>query len=68
MGKPWSCWSVYEYMKRRFLCTGLVPTHDELETEFEGIDPSELLEGITEFESVICDCGNGGIGHETKVG
>ncbi|MGF7050394.1 hypothetical protein J2T13_004932 [Paenibacillus sp. DS2015] len=35
--------------------TGLVPTHDELEIEFEGIDPSELLEGIAEFESVICD-------------
>ncbi|AJS59875.1 hypothetical protein [Paenibacillus sp. IHBB 10380] len=66
MSGPWSCWSVYEYMKRRFLCTGQVPTHVELETEFEGIDPSILLEGIAEFESVICDRGSGGR-NETKV-
>jgi len=59
MGKFWSCWSVYEYMKTCFMNTGLVPTHDELETEFKGIDASVLLEGIAEFESVICDSRGG---------
>jgi len=46
---------------------GVVPTHDELEAKFEGIDPSELLEGIAEFESVICDS-RGGVRSEAKVG
>lgn len=67
MSGPWSCWSVYEFMKMRFMYTGQVPTHDELETEFEGIDAAVLLEGIAEFESVICDS-RGGVRDETKVG
>ncbi|OAB34146.1 hypothetical protein PGLA_24945 [Paenibacillus glacialis] len=59
MGKIWSCWSVYEYMKICFMNSGQVPTHDELETKFKGIDASVLLEGIAEFESVICDRSGG---------
>ena len=57
MSGPWSRWSVYEYMKRMFMTTGQAPDQDELKIEFEGIDSSELLEGIAEFDSVICDRG-----------
>lgn len=49
-GRPWSRWSVYEYMKHRFERTYQVPTREELETEFVTIESDELNEGIREFE------------------
>ncbi|PYE49823.1 hypothetical protein DFQ00_105327 [Paenibacillus barcinonensis] len=53
-------WSVYEYMKHRFLRTGQVPDQDELQAEFAGIDQTELLEGIAEFDAIV---GTGGVQH-----
>ncbi|MCM3206416.1 hypothetical protein [Paenibacillus illinoisensis] len=52
MGSPWTRWSVYEYMKHRFVRTGQVPDQDELQNEFAGIDQTELLEGIAEFGAI----------------
>lgn len=55
MGEPISCWtrwSVYEYMKHRFVRTGYVPNQNELQEEFQGIDQAELLEGIAEFGTI----------------
>lgn len=53
-------WSVYEYMKHRFLRTGQVPDQGELQAEFTGIDQTELLEGIAEFDAIV---GTGGVQH-----
>ncbi|MGF6357127.1 hypothetical protein ABIE27_005066 [Paenibacillus sp. 4624] len=53
-------WSVYEYMKHRFLRTGHVPNRDELQAEFAGIDQTELREGIAEFDAIV---GTGGVQH-----
>lgn len=52
MGSPWTRWSVYEYMKHRFVRTGQVPDQDELQAEFSGIDQTELSEGIAEFGAI----------------
>ncbi|MEC0125321.1 hypothetical protein [Paenibacillus pabuli] len=52
MDNPWNRWSIYEYMKHRFLRTGEVPDQDELQAEFEGIDQTELREGIVEFDAI----------------
>ncbi|WP_036634650.1 hypothetical protein [Paenibacillus massiliensis] len=48
----WTRWSVYEYMKHRFVRTGQVPDQDELQAEFAGIDQAELREGIAEFGTI----------------
>lgn len=48
----WTRWSVYEYMKHRFVRTGQVPDQNELQEEFAGIDQTELREGIVEFDSI----------------
>jgi hypothetical protein len=53
----WTRWSVYEYMKHRFVRTGQVPDQDELQAEFAGIDQTELHEGIAEFDAIV---GTGG--------
>ncbi|QKS56500.1 hypothetical protein HUB98_09205 [Paenibacillus barcinonensis] len=47
-------------MKHRFLRTGQVPDQDELQAEFAGIDQTELLEGIAEFDAIV---GTGGVQH-----
>lgn len=49
----WTRWSVYEYMKHRFVRTGQVPDKDELQVEFTGIDQTELREGIAEFGAIV---------------
>ncbi|WP_049827263.1 hypothetical protein [Paenibacillus maysiensis] len=51
----WTRWSVYEYMKHRFVCTGYVPDEVELLEEFPDIARSELDEGIVEFRSIVKD-------------
>lgn len=56
IGRPWSRWSVYEYMKHRFERTYEVPAREELETEFADINPDELAEGIREFELRLMIC------------
>ncbi|WP_366294344.1 hypothetical protein [Paenibacillus sp. AN1007] len=53
-------WSVSEYMKHRYIRTGHVPDREELQTEFMGIDQTELLEGIAEFDAIV---GTGGVLH-----
>lgn len=53
-------WSVSEYMRHRFMNTGQVPDLDELQDEFSGIDQTELVEGIAEFDAIV---GTGGVLH-----
>ncbi len=65
MGSPWTRWSVYEYMKHRFVRTGHVPNIDELRTEFTGIDQTELREGIAEFETIVGDWSEVEVQHAT---
>lgn len=55
MGSPWSRWSVFEYMKHRYLRTGQVPDKSELLEEFPEIGRIELDEGIAEFDSIVPD-------------
>lgn len=57
MGSPYTRWSVSEYMRHRYMNTGQVPDEDELQTEFAGIDQTELREGIAEFDAIV---GTGG--------
>ncbi|WP_256984788.1 MULTISPECIES: hypothetical protein [Paenibacillus] len=42
--------------------TGQVPDRDELQTEFAGIDQTELHEGIAEFDAIV---GTGGTSCES---
>lgn len=46
----WSHWHVYEYMRQRLMHTGMAPDKQELLTEFADMEPSEIDEGVTEFE------------------
>jgi hypothetical protein len=39
-------------MKHRFVRTGHVPNQAELQEEFQGINQTELLEGIAEFGTI----------------
>lgn len=48
----WTRWSVYEYMKHRFVRTGFIPDKTELLEAFPEIDEPELLEGIAEFNVI----------------
>lgn len=50
MGIPWSKWSVFEYMRHRFMNTGSVSDRQELFIEFSGMESSEIDEGVKEFE------------------
>lgn len=52
MNGSFNRWSVSEYMRHRFMRTGQVPDHDELNSEFAGISQTELLEGIAEFGKI----------------
>lgn len=49
----WTRWSVYEYMKHRFVRTGQIPNQDELKEAFPEIDQTELHEGIAEFGAIV---------------
>ncbi|OMF40347.1 hypothetical protein BK135_23150 [Paenibacillus peoriae] len=51
----WTRWSVYEYMKHRFVSTGQVPNKSELLEELPDIDQTELIEGMTEFRLILGD-------------
>ncbi|CCC85598.1 hypothetical protein PPM_2661 [Paenibacillus polymyxa M1] len=51
----WTRWSVYEYMKHRFVRTGRVPDEAELLAELPNIDRSELSEGMEEFRLILGD-------------
>lgn len=62
MGSSYTRWSVSEYMRHRFMNTGQVPDEDELQTEFAGIDQTELREGIAEFDAIV---GTGGVACES---
>lgn len=53
MGIPWSKWSVFEYMRHRFMHTGSVPDRQELLIEFSGMESSEIDEGVKEFELAL---------------
>ncbi|MGG3278824.1 hypothetical protein [Paenibacillus solani] len=53
MRSPWSKWSVFEYMKHRFVRTGRVPDQQELLMEFTGMELSEIDEGVKEFQLAI---------------
>lgn len=53
MGSPWSKWSVFEYMRHRFMHTGSVPDRQELLMEFPDMDTSEIDEGVWEFEHAM---------------
>jgi len=67
MGSPWSRWSVYEYMKHRFVRTGQVPDQDELQAEFAGIDQTELKEGIAEFDTIAAGWPGMEMQHATEI-
>lgn len=53
MGSPWSKWSVFEYMRHRFMHSGSVPTRQELLIEFPDMESSEIDEGVKEFQLTI---------------
>ncbi|MBH8609127.1 hypothetical protein [Thermoactinomyces sp. CICC 10521] len=46
-------WHVYNYLKHRYMYTGEIPDIQEIQTEFAGIEPEELQEGMIEFWLVI---------------
>ena len=53
MGSPWSKWSVFEYMRHRFMHTGSVPDRQESLIEFSDMESSEIDEGVKEFQLAI---------------
>ncbi len=53
MGSPWSRWTIFEYMKHRYLRTGQVPSESELLEELPDIDQTELAEGMAEFGLIL---------------
>lgn len=46
-------WAVYEYMKKRFMESGYIPTLEEVIGAFPGLDHFELAEGIEEFNAAM---------------
>lgn len=46
-------WDVYEYMKNRYMRTGIKPSRDEVLNQFRGGDFEEIVEGIAEFNLVV---------------
>lgn len=45
-------WHVYEWVKKRFMDTGIVPTKVEAWEAFPDLDPEEIHEGFEEFRAV----------------
>jgi hypothetical protein len=46
-------WTVYEYMKKRFMETGFIPPLRNVVTHFSHLPAEELREGIIEFQMTI---------------
>jgi|SRR5690606_2431413 len=46
-------WSVYEYMKFRYMQTGLIPRLSEVVARYPGISLEELREGMIEFYILV---------------
>ena len=42
-------WMIYDWMKYRYMKTGVKPTRDEVLNQFQGADFEEIAEGIAEF-------------------
>ncbi|GGH17114.1 hypothetical protein [Paenibacillus segetis] len=53
MSGAWSKWSVYEYMRHKYMWTGRCPDMPELLDRFPGMPLSEIKEGMKEFELTI---------------
>ncbi|OOC59067.1 hypothetical protein [Paenibacillus ihbetae] len=45
----WSHWHVYDYMRQRYIHTGLVPDQQELLSEFTDMELALIEEGVKEF-------------------
>lgn len=45
-------WHVYEWVKKRFMDTGIVPTKEEAWQTFPGVEPEDIHEGFEEFRAV----------------
>ncbi|MEK4117665.1 hypothetical protein NST44_15990 [Paenibacillus sp. FSL W8-0919] len=56
----WSHWHVYEYMRQRYIHTGLVPDRQELLAEFADIELALIEEGVKEF-NLVMSIGGGAI-------
>lgn len=48
-----NCWSVYEYMRIRFMRTGAVPDAVELKREFAELPAEEIDAGAEEFRLLM---------------
>ncbi|MBA4549252.1 hypothetical protein H1R82_10530 [Thermoactinomyces intermedius] len=46
-------WMIYDWMKYRYMKTGVKPTRDEVLNQFQGADFEEIAEGIAEFNLVV---------------
>lgn len=46
-------WHVFEYMKQRYMRTGVKPTRNEVLNQFKDTDFEEIVEGIAEFNLVV---------------
>lgn len=46
-------WMIYDWMKYRYMKTGIKPTRDEVLYQFRGADFEEIAEGIAEFNLVV---------------
>ncbi|GAB6990878.1 hypothetical protein [Paenibacillus pini] len=53
-----SKWCVFEFLKDQTLATGHIPSRDEVETKFAGLDLEELEGGIKEFQLRVGNWGN----------
>ncbi|SEN53321.1 hypothetical protein [Lihuaxuella thermophila] len=42
-------WWVYEFMKNRYLETGVIPQRREILAKFSGMETKEISEGMIEF-------------------
>ena len=46
-------WHLYNWLKKKFMTSGRVPTLDEARAEFPELSLEQLGEGYAEFESVV---------------
>ncbi|WP_168188875.1 hypothetical protein [Thermoflavimicrobium daqui] len=42
-------WDVLEYLKYRFMATGVLPDQLQIEQAFPELEPDEISEGVEEF-------------------